>query len=153
MSRPLVTLGSTMDGSNVALKRKILRKAFRSNKIYVDGTIIKSMAGPFKASLSQADPLNRFYQSCGGCNQVHDVNIRIRLNQDGIHNTSCDTMTNGYTPRQIPLESGNSKYTNDSYLYTKFKTLSSINQNYNDTTFGGNAHNGAYVALMSVRRR
>jgi hypothetical protein len=62
-------------------------------------------------------------------------------------------VTNGYTPVQIPLESGNSKYTNDSSLYTKFKTLSSINQNYNDTTFGGNAHNGAYVALMSVRRR
>jgi hypothetical protein len=153
MSRPLVTFGSTMDGSSVALKRKILRKAFRSNKITVDGNTIKSMAGPFKASLSQGDPLNRFYQSCGGCNQVHDVNIRIRLNQDGISNNSCDTMTNGYTPKQIPLESGNNKYTNDSSLYTKFKNLSSVNQNYNDTTFGGNAHNGGYVSLMSVRRR
>jgi hypothetical protein len=111
------------------------------------------MAGPFKASLSQADPLNRLYQSCGGCNQVHDVNISIRLNQDGISNNSCDVTTKGFTPKQIPLESGNSRYVNDSSLFTRFKNLSSLNKNYNDTTFGGNASNGSYVSLMSVRRR
>jgi hypothetical protein len=153
MSTPLVGFGSTMVGSDVALRRKILRKAFKSNKITVNGTTVRSMAGPFKASLSQADPLNRLYQSCGGCNQVHDVNIHIRLNQDGISNNYCDVDTNGFTPKQIPLESGNSKYVNDSSLFTRFKNLSSLNQNYNDITFGGNAHNGSYVSLMSVRRR
>lgn len=153
MSTPLVGFGSTMVGGDVALRRKILRKAFKSNKITVNGTTIKSMAGPFKASLSQGDPLNRLYQSCGGCNQVHDVNIRIRLNQDGINNNSCDLETKGFTPKQIPLETGNSKYVNDSSLFTRFKNLSSLNQNYNDISFGGNAHNGSYVSLMSVRRR
>ena len=153
MSTPLVGFGSTMVGGDVALRRKILRKAFKSNKITVNGTTIKSMAGPFKASLSQGDPLNRLYQSCGGCNQVHDVNIRIRLNQDGISNNSCDLETKGFTPKQIPLETGNGKYVNDSSLFTRFKNLSSLNQNYNDISFGGNAHNGSYVSLMSVRRR
>ena len=152
MSTPLVGFGSTMVGSDVAIRRKILRKAFKSNKITVNGQTIRSAAGPFKASLSQADPLNRYYQSCGGCNQVHDVNIRIRLNQDGISNNSCDTSTAGFTPRQIPLESGNNRYVNDSSLFTRFKNLSSLNKNYNDITFGGNAHNGSYVSLMSVRR-
>jgi hypothetical protein len=152
MSTPLVGFGSTMVGGDVALRRKILRKAFKSNKINVNGSTIKSMAGPFRASLSQGDPLNRLYQSCGGCNQVHDVNIHIRLNQDGISNNSCDIATNGYTPRQIPLETGNSKYVHDSSLFTKFKNLSSLNQNYKDISFGGNNNNGAFSALMRVRR-
>jgi hypothetical protein len=153
MSTPLVGFGSTMVGGDVALRRKILRKAFKSNKITVGNTTIKSMAGPFRASLSQGDPLNRLYQSCGGCNQVHDVNIRIRLNQDGISNNSCDLETKGFTPKQIPLETGNNRYVNDSSLFTRFKNLSSLNQNYNEISFGGNAHNGSYVSLMSVRRR
>ena len=152
MSTPLVGFGSTMVGSDVALRRKILRKAFKSNKINVNGGTIKSMAGPFRASLSQGDPLNRLYQSCGGCNQVHDVNIRIRLNQDGINDSYCDVATNGYTPKQIPLESGNNKYVHDSSLFTKFKNLSSLNQNYKDISFGGNNSNGAFSALMRVRR-
>jgi len=152
MSTPLVGFGSTMVGGDVALRRKILRKAFKSNKITVGNTTIKSMAGPFRASLSQGDPLNRLYQSCGGCNQVHDVNIRIRLNQDGISDNYCDVVTNGFTPRQIPLESGNNKYVHDSSLFTKFKNLSSVNRNYNDISFGGNANNGSYSFLMKVRR-
>jgi len=152
MSTPLVGFGSTMVGSDVALRRKILRKAFKSNKITVGDTTIRSMAGPFRASLSQGDPLNRLYQSCGGCNQVHDVNISIRLNQDGISNNSCDIVTNGFTPKQIPLETGNNKYVHDSSLFTKFKNLSSLNRNYNDISFVGNAHNGAYSFLMKVRR-
>ena len=152
MSTPLVGFGSTMVGGDVALRRKILRKAFKSNKITVGNTTIKSMAGPFRASLSQGDPLNRLYQSCGGCNQVHDVNIRIRLNQDGISDSYCDTVTNGFTPRQIPLETGNNKYVHDSSLFTKFKNLSSLNRNYYDISFGGNANNGSYSFLMKVRR-
>ena len=56
------------------------------------------------------------------------------------------------TPLQLPLESGNSKYVHDSSLFTRFKTLSSINQNFDDTSFGGNKNNGAYSALMRVRR-
>ena len=152
MSTPLVGFGSTMVGGDVALRRKILRKAFKSNKITVGNTTIKSMAGPFRASLSQGDPLNRLYQSCGGCNQVHDVNIRIRLNQDGISDNYCDVATNGFTPRQIPLESGNNKYVHDSSLFTKFKNLSSVNRNYNDISFGGNANNGSYSFFMNVRR-
>ena len=154
MSTPLVGFGSTMVGGDVALRRKILRKAFKTNVVKVNGTAVcKSRAGPFRASQNQGDPLGRKYQSCGGCNQVGDVNIHIRLNQDAVGYESCDISTLGYTPRQIPLESGNSKYVNDSSLFTRFKNLSSLNQNYNDTSFGGNDHNGAYVSLMSVRRR
>ena len=139
MSTPLVGFGSTMVGGDVALRRKILRKAFKSNKITVGNTTIKSMAGPFRASLSQGDPLNRLYQSCGGCNQVNDVNSRIlRLKMGGsVSNNSCNVPTNGITPQQIPLKGGNTKYVSDSSLYTRFKDLESINNNYRDTKFGG----------------
>jgi hypothetical protein len=92
------------------------------------------------------------YQSCGGCNQVNDVNSRLKLKQDGVSNASCNVVTNGYTPLQIPLETGNSKYVYDNSLFTRFKGLSSINQNYKDISNGGNNSNGAYVALMRVRR-
>jgi len=154
MSTPLVGFGSTMTGGDVALRRKILRKAFKSDDVkYNNVKVFKSLAGPFRTAMHNADPLGRFNQSCGGCNQVHDVNIRIHLRQDGVGNQSCNVSTLGYTPRQIPLESGNSKYVHDSSLFTRFKNLSSLNKNYNDTSFGGNDHNGAYVSLMSARRR
>ncbi len=152
MSRPLAGYGSALVGADVALKRKILRKSFRSNNVTsTNGITFKSLAGPFRASISAGDPLARKYQSCGGSNQVHDVNIRIRLNQDGVSNNSCDIITNGVTPRQLPLESGNSKFVHDSSLFTRFKSLSSLNQNYDDISFGGNKHNGAYSSLMRIR--
>jgi len=153
MSRPLQAFGSTDNTSDVALKRKILKRAFSSNNVYYNGQIVaKSQVGPFRASQRVGDPLGRLYQSCGGCNQVNDVNSRIKLKQDGVSNASCDIVTNGYTPLQIPLETGNSKYVYDNSLFTRFKGLSSINQNYKDISNGGNKSNGAYVALMRVRR-
>ena len=134
MSRPLQGFGSTLVGGEVSLKRRILRKAFKSNNVYADGvkTSLKSQAGPFKSSLNQADPMGRLYQSCGGCNQVNDVNSRLKLKQDGVSNAWCNVATKGFTPLQIPLESGNSKFVNDNSLFTRFKGLSAINQNYND---------------------
>jgi hypothetical protein len=153
MSRPLQAFGSTDNSSSVALKRKVLKRAFGSNLVMYNGEkVLKSQAGPFRASEHVGDPLGRLYQSCGGCNQVNDVNSRIKLKQDGVSDADCNVVTKGYTPRQIPLESGNSKFVYDNSLYTRFKGLSSINQNYTDTSFGGNKSNGAFSALLRVRR-
>jgi hypothetical protein len=69
----------------------------------------------------------------------------------GILNNSCNVETNGVTPQQIPLKSGNTKYVADSSLYTRFKHLEGINKNYFDTTFGGNKYNGSYSFLNAVR--
>ena len=153
MSRPVQAFGSTDNTSDVALKRKVLKRAFTSNRVYYNGVeVYKSQVGPFRASQRVGDPLNRLYQSCGGCNQVNDVNSRIKLKQDGVSTASCDIFTKGYTPLQIPLEGGNSRYICDNSLFTRFKGLKSVNQNYNDTSNGGNNSNGAFVALMRVRR-
>ena len=152
-SHPLVGFGSAQVGGEIALKRKILRKTFRPNTKMVDGVKITSSAGPFRTSMNLGDFLSRQYQSCGGCNQVNDVNSRILRSKMGgsISNTSCNVTTNGITPQQIALKGGNIKYVSDSSLYTRFKDLESINRNYNDTSFGGDTSNGSYTFINAVR--
>ena len=152
-SRPLVGYGNTQVGGEIALKRKILRKTFRPDTKVVNGVSVKSSAGPFRTSMNLGDFLSRQYQSCGGCNQVNDVNSRILRPKmaGGISNGACNVTTNGITPQQIPLKGGNTKYVSDSSLYTQFKSLESINRNRNDTSFGGNNSNGSYSFLNAIR--
>ena len=145
---------NTMVGGEVALKRKILRKSFRPNTVSVNGQTVHSTIGPFRSSINLGDFLSRKYQNCGGCNQVNDVNSRIIRSKmgGGIKNDSCSIVTSGVTPLQIPLGTGNSKFVSDSSLFTRFKSLESINRNYNDTTFGGDNSNASYPFLMAARR-
>jgi hypothetical protein len=152
-SHPLVAMGSTQCDSQTALKRKILRRTFRPDTKVVNGVTVKSTAGPFRTSMNLGDFLSRQYQSCGGCNQVNDVNSRILRSKMGgtVSNGSCNVAINGITPQQIPLKGGNTKYVSDSSLYTQFKSLESINRNYNDTSFGGNNSNGSYTFINDVR--
>ena len=143
---------NAMVGGEISLKRKILRKAFSPNTKVVNGTTIKSTIGPFRNSVGLGDFLSRQYQSCGGCNQVNDVNSRILRSKmiDGVSNTSCNVQTNGITPQQLPLGSGNSKYVSDSSLFTRFKDLESINKNYWDTSFGGDNSHGSYTFIQAM---
>ena len=152
-SHPLVGFGSTQVGGEIALKRKILRKTFRPDSKVVNGVTVKSTAGPFRTSMNLGDFLSRQYQSCGGCNQVNDVNSRILRSKMGgtVSGGYCNVETNGITPQQIPLKGGNTKYVADSSLYTQFKTLESINRNYNDTSFGGDKSNTSYTFINAVR--
>ncbi len=125
---------NTMVGSEVALKRKILRKAFTPNTVTVNNVKIQSTMGPFRSSLHLGDFLSRKNQSCGGCNQVNDVNSRILRSKmaDRVSNNSCNVVTSGVTPLQVPLGSGNSKYVSDSSLFTRFKGFMSLSNNMND---------------------
>jgi hypothetical protein len=156
-----VGFANTMDGSSVAMKRKLLRKAFGSNIVkYVDNSNVQqtlgpSMCGPFRTAMKMGDSLSRKYQSCGGCNQVNDANGHVFRSKmiDSVSNKSCGTLTNGVTPTQVPLAVCNTKYVSDSSLYTNFKTLSAINLTYNDLSFGGDCSNGSYSFLNAVRRR
>jgi hypothetical protein len=137
-----------------AMQRKILRKAFRSNMVKVPGGTIRSTAGPFRTAFNQGEVLSRVNQSCGGSNQVNDVNSRIlRLSMGrSVSQRDCQTVTQGVTPLEVPLYSGNQKYVCDSSLFTKFKGLSMINKNYNDKSFGGDDSHGSASVLMNIRR-
>jgi hypothetical protein len=152
--RSQVGFQSTMVGSDVAMNRKILRKAFKSNNIKTNtgDSVGKSTIGPFRTSFHLGDVLSRKYQSCGGSNQVNGTHVnRIKLG-GGLNNQSCNIETNGVTPLQVPLGSGNGKLVSDSSLYTRFKNLESVNLTYNDSTFGGSDNNTTYVTLNRVRK-
>ena len=152
-SHPKLAFGSTQVDSQTAMKRKILRKSFKPATVKINGIDIKSTSGPFRTAMNLGDFLSRKYQTCGGCNQVNDVNSRIirpRMG-GGLSNNSCNVETNGYTPKQIPLKGGNIKYVSDSSLYTRFKDLASVNKNYYDIKHGGDKSNGSYSFLNAVR--
>jgi hypothetical protein len=151
---------NTTFGADVSMQRKILRKAFKTNKVtYDDNGVTRSLgpslSGPFRTAFNQGDVLGRKAQSCDGCNQVNDVNsckLRPRM-ADGVSNRNCNTLTMGVTPSQVPLGSGNGSYVSDSSLYTKFKQLEAVNKTYNDSSFGGDSSNGSYTFLRHVRDR
>ena len=144
-SRKEAGFGSTLVGGEVALKRKILRKAFKSNNVIKNNNEVhgKATCGPFRASRNQGDVLSRKYQSCGASNQVSGG--------DGVSNKDCNTVTNGLTPLEVPLGSGNGKYVSDSSEYVRFKNLVATNLTYNDESFGGDKHNGSYSFLNNIR--
>ena len=152
--RPGAGFANSSFSSEDALKRKILRKAFKTNQVSVPTGKIRSMAGPFRTAFNQGDVLSRAYQNCGGSNQVNDVNSsKLRLKMGGsVLNTDCGKLTAGVTTKEVPLYSGNHKYVSDSSLFTKFKGLSMINKTYNDKSFGGDQSNGSVTFLRKVRR-
>jgi hypothetical protein len=152
--RPGAGFANTSFSSEDALKRKVLRKAFQNNRVKLSGTTVRSTVGPFRSAFSQGDVLSRNYQTCGGPNQVNDVNSsKLRLSMGGcVSNKDCQTVTNGVTPLEVPLYCGNQKYVSDSSLFTKFKGLMMIQKNYNDKSFGGDDSNGSASVLLNIRR-
>ncbi len=148
-----VAFGNTMTGGQVALNRRKLRKAFKTNTVKVPSGTIRSSCGPFRSAYQLGDPLGRKNMSCGGCNQVNDVNsnaMRPKM-ADGVSDSDCNTMVHGVTPKEVPLASGNSTFVSDSSLFTQFKHLKSINLTYNDKTGGGDQNNGSYSFLNNLR--
>jgi hypothetical protein len=144
--------GNTMVGGDVALKRKKLRKAFKTNKVKQAGNI-SSTCGPFRSAYNLGDPLGRKGLRCGGCNQVNDTisNVLNHKMADGVSNVDCDFVSHGVTPEDVPLKSGNIKFVADGSLYTEFKHLKAVNLTYNDSTGGGDEHNGSFSFLNNLR--
>ena len=147
-----VGYGNTLTGNEVALNRRKLRKAFKTNRVQKAGNI-SSACGPFRSAFQLGDPLARKDMRCGGSNQVNDVNSKVlrRSMGDPVSSDDCSKMVHGVTALEVPLASGNSKYVSDSSLYTQFKHLESVNKTYNDKSGGGDDHNGSYSFLKSVR--
>jgi hypothetical protein len=145
---------NTLVGSEVAMKRKLLRKAFRTNEVKTNAgvTIGKSTSGPFRRSFHMGDVLSRQNQSCGGGNQVNGTHVNRTKLGGSLSQDSCNVTTLGVTPLEVPLEGGNQKYVSDSSMYTRFKHLESVNLNYNDTTFGGSDNHSIYTTLNRVRK-
>jgi hypothetical protein len=151
--------GNTMTGGHVALTRRKLRKAFKSNDVKNTRTNtmtgIKATCGPFRNAYNLGDPLSRQNMKCGGSNQVNDVNSNVlnHRKSDSVSNQDCGKMVLGYTPMEVPLKGGNTKYVSDSSMFTEFKHMEAVNLTYNDKSAGGDQHNASFSFINSVRRR
>jgi hypothetical protein len=141
--------GNTLVGSEVAMKRRILRKAFKTNKVKTTTSGLtnkRSLAGPFRTAYNLGDPLGRKHLRCGGCSQVQGSKA------DGVSNADCAKVVQGYSVNEVPLQGNNNTFVADSSLYTQFKHLSSVNLTYNDKSGGGDESNSTFTALNRVRR-
>ena len=105
------------NSSDHALSRKIVVNSW--NTPYVGGEYEGRGAaiGPFRRANNSGDFLNRMHYSCGGPNQV---NRRM----PGLRTGSIPNMCDG---SNIPPSSTNVKFVADSSDYTRFKKLTSKN--------------------------
>jgi len=117
----------------------------------------KRIITPFRAVNNAGDILSRQNYSCGGTCQTPQsrpgvFGLRQRF---GATSTSCqaDIFWSAIQVNpSVPSSTCNVKYVYDASDYTRFKKNQSVNQNYNDLSFGGNNYNGSQVAYTAALR-
>lgn len=156
---------SGMDGANGrSMSRKILRQSF-GNKVIVtkNGVIYGSplmrknqkltSITPFRAAMNAGDVCSTFNESTNPAfgkppSQVRGVNPSLSSQAvAGYKGIAGRVQTSGNA-----AYTGNPRFVYDGADYIRFKKLNSINNNYNDCTFGGDQHNASQTALSRVRR-
>lgn len=131
--------------SSQTLIRKVVTKSW--NTAYATGTYNnqKCKTTPFRAVNNSGDFLSRVNYRCGGPNPTNADRYK-RKNNIGSMFQNCDGSN-------IPASSCNVKFVADSSDYVTYRKQRAINQNYNDSSFGGDQSNASYVNLMAVRQR
>ena len=151
--------------SENAINRSRLRRAFGNSKI--NGLIIKNITDPyqlykknsfpitpFRATFNAGDPLGSGnkapwkYLQPNGTNQISIS--KNRSSRDGTH--TIDISPSVLNFGDASAYSGNPKFIYDSSDFVKFRKLKAINQNYNDSTFGGGyTHSSSQQAYRRVK--
>jgi hypothetical protein len=141
---PKQTYNNKRDSEQTRIRR-VLVKGW--NTAYANGKYNNHnrVVTPFRAINSLGDFLARENYSCGGPYPIQTDRYKRRNNARSMF-SNCDNTG-------VPGTSCNPKFVSDSSDYTTFKKQVAINQNYNDSSFGGDDHNGSYVSLMAARRR
>lgn len=126
------------------ISRRVVRTSWNTSA--ATGTIngYGRVTTPFRAVNNLGDFLGRTNYVCGGSNQVNSGKAGVRGHIGAIM-SACDNTG-------VPASVGNNRYVADSSDYIRYKKQRSMNQLYNDTSFGGDDSNGSYTALMRVRR-
>jgi hypothetical protein len=125
--------------SEDALARGILRRVWNYESLNTPNRV----TSPFRAANNLGDTLGRVGYTCGGPNQTSSAKPGYKRLIGGIKSQCDDSNVTGKT--------GNVKFVADSSDYIRFKKQTTTVSNYNDLANGGST-NGAYVALMRVRR-
>jgi hypothetical protein len=139
---PIQTITNQKDSSDVT-SRRIVRDSWNRY-------ILKQVNGhprvttPFRAAENSGDFLGRLYYSCGGPNPSN-------ANKPG-YGRLIGSVPQNCDGTGIPASTCNTRFVADSSDYTRFKKLRAMNQNYNDSSFGGDEHNASYVPMMAIRR-
>lgn len=117
----------------------------------------KQIITPFRAVTNSGDLLSRDNYSCGGSCQSFQSRPQIKGLRQHLGSVSKSCAPSAlYTGNQIapdvPAAACNVKFVYDSSDYTTYLKQKSLNKNYNDITFGGNASNGAQSAIRAIKR-
>lgn len=125
--------------SDDVMTRKIIIKAWNNN--YASGSVNghSRATSPFTAVYNITDFLSRKNYVCNVPNPIQETRYRLKNNMGSII-SNCDGTG-------VPCSNTNTKYVSDSSLYTTYKRQMAVNQNYNDSTNVGNAHNSQQTAL------
>jgi hypothetical protein len=145
--------GTGMEGGGErSTARFYLRNAFGNNRLYngkqyvypiIDTNIVRT--SPFRAAFNAGDINGTVNESAlpslPAHNQVNSIQVPVlHIKPGGVHNNGGAAYA------------GNPKYVYDGSDYATYRRLKAINKTYNDSSFGGDQHNGSYVALRGVRR-
>lgn len=141
---PVQTINNFKD-SEATMTRRILRSAWNNQNAQTSINGLGRVTTPFRAVNNLGDYLSRQEYVCGGSNQVNKT-YPGRQGRMGQIISHCDTTG-------VAASVTNNRFVADSSDYITFKKQMAIGKTYNDSAFGGNQHNGEYVALMAVRRR
>ena len=130
--------------SDQVISRRIVVKSW--NNAYATGTVNDKtrVTTPFRAVNNSGDFLARVHYNCGGSNPTNadKPGWKSRI---GSMFQNCDGTG-------IPPSTTNVRFVADSSDYATYKKNRAINQNYNDNSFGGDQHNGSFVARMGIHR-
>tara|TARA_B110000305_G_C19320134_1_gene578508 strand:+ start:158 stop:646 length:489 start_codon:yes stop_codon:yes gene_type:complete len=139
-----------MDGGNErAASRKYLAKAFGNMKNTGLGTspllYSRNILGPFKTAYNAGDVTTNGYGAT-------DPKYGLAANQVGGNNLSrLQGLGDGVSRNGIASYSGNPRFVHDGSDYTRFKKLMAVNNNYNDTAFGGANNSQSQSVLKKIR--
>jgi hypothetical protein len=116
----------------------------------------KSIITPFRAVTNSGDLLSRDNYTCGGgCQsfQSRPGMFGLSLRFGSVSKSCSGTLysSNQIAP-SVPSATCNVKYVYDSSDYTTYLKQKSLNKNYNDSTFGGNASNASQSAVRAIKR-
>jgi hypothetical protein len=130
--------------SDQVMSRKVVVKSW--NNAYATGSVNgkSRVITPFRAVNNSGDYLGRIQYNCGGNNPTNadkpGWKSRIRNMFQNCDGTG------------IPPSTTNVRFVADSSDYSIYRKNRALNQNFNDTSFGGDQHNASYTALKHVAR-
>jgi hypothetical protein len=134
---------NTYKNSEDVMTRKIIIKSWNNNYASDNVNGYSRISSPFTCVYNITDFLSRKNYVCNVPNPIQETRHRLKSNMGSIIN-NCDGTG-------VPCSNTNTKFVADSSLYTKYKRQMAVNQNYNDSTNGGNLYNAQQRPLASVR--